>query len=200
MEAQCSRASCTDCRGAVRSESAAPPLRMTAAVHRQILGAVGSKEPEQGMLLGGDLADGIVRHVVFDDSARRTGATYSPDVVRLNALLSEWWGPSGIRLLGVVHSHPGRLGRPSEGDRKYAGAILHTNPHLDRLLLPILTFDPEPTIHGFVALREDGGVRLETTKLEILEEVLAKATEGAGQTSTPTPTSPRAIRAETFAR
>ncbi len=81
-------------------------LRMTESVHRQIMAAVGTKAPENGMVLGGDPTDGVVRHVVFDDSAERTGSTYSPDHVRLNRLLTEWWGPSGIRLLGFVHSHP----------------------------------------------------------------------------------------------
>ena len=82
------------------SDSVPQAMRMSAAVHRQIMGAVGTKAPENGMVLGGDPADGIVRHVVFDDGAERSGSTYSPDHVRLNSLLTDWWRPSGIRLLG----------------------------------------------------------------------------------------------------
>ena len=85
------------------NEAAPEALRMSAAVHRQIMGAIGTKLPENGMLLGGDPADFIVRHVVFDDGAERSGSTYSPDHVRLNSLLTDWWRPSGIRLLGFVH-------------------------------------------------------------------------------------------------
>ena len=84
-------------RGAGRSTRTSKPakpeppqvLRFTASAHRQVMGAIGTKMPENGMPLGGDPADGIVRHVVFDDGAERSGATYSPDHVRLNRLISD---------------------------------------------------------------------------------------------------------------
>ena len=157
----------------VHTPAGATSLRMTEAVHRQVMAAVGTKVPEQGMLLGGDPADGIVRHVVFDDGAERTGSTYSPDHVRLNRLLSEWWGPSGIRLLGFVHSHPGRFARPSGGDLNYARVILGSNPHLGQLLMPIVTVDPEPTLHPFIAVRSGEDVEVKPATLEVLNEVVA---------------------------
>jgi len=185
----------------VAQTQVAEPLRITRSAYRQIIGAVGSKPPENGMVLGGDPTDGIVRHVVYDDGAERTGVTYSPDVQRLNTLLREWWGPSSIKLLGFVHSHPGRLGRPSTGDQRYATAILKTNPHLDRLLIPILTFDPEPTVHGFVAVRTTNDVVIEPVPLEILDEVPVDAHGLGREAPAAAPLlSPRALRAETFRR
>jgi hypothetical protein len=188
----------------VAQMQAAEPLRITRSAYRQIIGAVGSKPPENGMVLGGDPADGIVRHVVYDDGAACTGVTYSPDFGRLNQLLAEWWKPSGIRLKGFVHSHPGRLGRPSTGDLRYAHAILEANPHLHRLLIPILTFDPDPTLHAFVAARTGDGVAAVSVELEILDEV----TVGAPIKPAPEPmpeamtaaVNQRATREETFRR
>jgi len=178
------------------------PMRMTRSVHRQILGTVGSKPPESGMVLGGDPAAGVVRDVVYDDTAMRTGVTYSPDVTRLNRVLAEWWDPSGIKLLGFVHSHPGRLGRPSSGDLEYAAVILKANPHLERLLIPILTFDPEPTLHPFVAVRTATGAAAVPVEMEILDEVLVGATdtETPATGSVPRVVNFREVREETFRR
>jgi len=184
-----------------RAPNEQPVVRMSASVHRQILGAIGTKAPENGMVLGGDPLDGIVRHVVFDDGAERTGSTYSPDHARLNSLLVDWWRPSGIRLLGFVHSHPGEFGRPSAGDLHYAEVILRANPQLKRLLLPIVTVLPEPAIHPFVAIRTQRGVTALPAALEILDEVLVSASvtpsPRAGGVTMP---SPRELREEMFRR
>lgn len=184
------------------SDSVPQAMRMSAAVHRQIMGAVGTKAPENGMVLGGDPADGIVRHVVFDDGAERSGSTYSPDHIRLNSLLTDWWRPSGIRLLGFVHSHPGQFARPSGGDLHYADVILTANPHLQRLLMPIVTVSPEPTIHPFVVLRTAGGVSVAPAVLEILDEVLVSALAKPSQLPAAAAEmfSPRQTREETFRR
>lgn len=188
-------------RSTVKAIEPSEPMRITASAHRQVMGAVGTKMPETGMPLGGDPADGIVRHVVFDDGAERSGGTYSPDHVRLNALLNDWWRPSGIRLLGFVHSHPGRFARPSGGDLKYAEAILEANPHLTRLLLPIVTVEPEPALHPFVVVRTLAGVEAKPAVLEVLDEVLVSPSKKAMVPTMATVTkSPRAVREETFRR
>lgn len=177
-------------------------IRITASAHRQIMGAIGTKAPENGMLLGGDSADGVVRHVVFDDGAERSGSAYSPDHVRLNALLTDWWRPAGIQLRGFAHSHPGQLARPSGGDVRYAEAILKANPHLKQLLMPIVTVTPEPAIHPFIVVRTTGGVAAVPATLEILDEILVSGSTKLSEVpaaSGATP-SPRAIREETFRR
>ena len=171
------------------AEDVPQTMRMSAAVHRQILGAIGTKAPENGMVLGGDPTDGVVRHVVFDDGAERSSTTYSPDHNRLNSLLTDWWLPSGIRLLGFVHSHPGEYARPSVGDLRYAEVILTANPHLKRLLMPIVTVLPEPVIHPFVVLRATEGVIAVPAVLDVLDEVLvpapAKLSQVAGTAANP---------------
>lgn len=173
-------------------------LQLTESVHRQIMAAVGTKAPENGMVLGGDPADGVVRHVVFDDSAERTGSTYSPDHVRLNRLLTEWWGPSGIRLLGFVHSHPGRFARPSGGDLDYARVIFGANRHLNRLLMPIVTVDPEPALHPFVVVRSGDEVEVKSATLEVLGEVLS--VPGVSPVAAPVVALSRSAREDTFRR
>ena len=183
---------------AAATSGGATTLQMTESVHRQIMAAVGTKSPENGMVLGGDPADGVVRHVVFDDSAERTGSTYSPDHVRLNRLLTEWWGPSGIRLLGFVHSHPGRFARPSGGDLHYARVILGANQHLDRLLMPIVTVEPEPALHPFVVVRSGDDVEVKSATLEVLGEVLAVPSEPTALAAVGTLS--RVAREETFRR
>lgn len=174
-------------------------MRITASAHRQIMGAVGTKPPENGMPLGGDPVDGVVRHVVFDDGAERSASTYSPDHVRLNRLLTEWWGPSGIRLLGFVHSHPGRFTQPSGGDLRYARVILQANPHLERLLMPIVTVEPEPALHPFIVVCTPDGVEARPAALEVLDEMLVSPLERAEAKPVANAT-PREIREETFRR
>lgn len=93
---------------------------------------------ETGGMLGGDPESGLVDHFHFDGMAHRTGSTYAPNCELLNRILREDWNPSGVRLLGFVHSHPQGCRRPSDGDRVYADRILAASPSLDRLLLPIV--------------------------------------------------------------
>lgn len=175
------------------------PIRVTLAVWRQWLGAVGSKEPEAGIILGGGESDDVVRHVIYDDTATCSGTTYTPDHERLGRLLREWWGPSQIRLKGVLHSHPGGCSHPSQGDLEYAKVFLQANDHLKRFLLPIMTVTPEPTVHPYVIVRSRRGVRAIRVELEILDEVLAaRGYETAATTLAPP--SPRLTRQETFQR
>ena len=190
-------------RDTAAAPAATAPTRLTASVYRQILGAVGGKPPENGMLLGGDPADGVVRHVVFDDGAERSGSTYSPDHVRLNRLLSDWWRPPSIRLLGFVHSHPGRFARPSGGDLHYARVILDANPHLERLLMPIVTVDPEPGCTRSSTFGRGGwGQAAEGGALDVLDEVLVTPSDKAMDVPQPAAVraTPRIVREETFQR
>jgi hypothetical protein len=115
-----------------------PPLKITSQVVSRIEATVGSMPAETGGMLGGDPESGVVSHFRFDGRARRSSTTYSPDYQLLNRVLSEEWNPSGVRLMGFVHSHPKGCRRPSGGDQVYAERILAAIPDLDRLLLPIV--------------------------------------------------------------
>ena len=124
-------------------------LRMTRDVYDAIRREIGNRHPEQGGMLGGDRDEGIIRSFHFDDSARRTGGTYTPDHVFLNRLLDEDWNPKGIRLMGFVHSHPGRFRHLSGGDRDYARRILLAVKDLKELILPIVIPVTEGSLFGY---------------------------------------------------
>ena len=139
-------------------------LLMSWEVMMQIELSIGDLSAEHGGVLGGSHAEGVVRAFHFDRSARRTGATYSPDTRSLRQLFAENWNPCGINMLGFVHSHPPGVSRPSGGDLIYAERILAANPFLTRLILPIIittvdtgTFELLP----YAAVRDrNGSVRV----------------------------------------
>lgn len=146
-------------------------LVMSRAVYDEIRHTVGRLPAEQGGLLGG--RNGMVTHFCFDRTAHRTGATYSPDHERLNRLLQEDWNLRGIRLQGFAHSHPRGIARPSGGDLVYARRILEHNPHLDRLLLPIVLTEPDTgrfELFPFVALRNGEEVKVVEVPLDLRDE------------------------------
>jgi proteasome lid subunit RPN8/RPN11 len=155
---------------AVRSDTHL--LRMTRAAYKTIEASVGSLPAETGGMLGGSRADGVVRHFHFDQQARRSGASYSPDVDVLNGLLRDQWNPEGINLLGFIHSHPPYLRKPSGGDLLYAQRILAHNPEMKQLLLPIAASEPDTgrfEIHPFAVVRDGDKVRAKHMALEVVE-------------------------------
>lgn len=162
----------TDHISANGSHDTLDAMAITESCLRQIEATVGSLKPENGMLLGGDRHDGVIRHVYFDRTAERSGVTYSPDVAAINAVLSEWWNPSKISKLGFVHSHPGSISQPSSGDLVYAEAILRSIPRLRRLALPIVTVEGGFAIHPYYVERTPHGVRWRKVSLRVLREEL----------------------------
>lgn len=152
-------------------------LCLTVDVLAAIRASVGSHSPETGGMLGGSREDYVVRHFHFDSTAQRNRATYSPDHMMLNRLLSQEWNPNGINFLGFIHSHPGGPPHPSRGDEIYAARILGAIPDLRYLLLPIVILEAQGggfKIHPFAALRDDkapDSVRICPLQLSILPNV-----------------------------
>jgi proteasome lid subunit RPN8/RPN11 len=147
------------------------PLYVTDTVLRRIGATVGAMRAEHGGMLGGRRIRGTITDYHFDAVALRTSATYTPTTSMLNALLRDEWNPSGIDLLGFVHSHPRGMWRPSAGDRVYAEQILAAIPGMDRLLLPIAESRPDTrrfVLHPFVARRARRGVSIERAPLVVL--------------------------------
>lgn len=145
---------------------------ISVAALRQIRENIGTRPAEQGGPLGGRRSEGVVTHFFFDRSARRTGATYSPDHELLNRLFREDWNPAGISLLGFVHSHPPGCMRPSAGDREYAERILRAIPKLSWLYLPIVMTEADTgrfEIIPYAAVRDHDGVRVERLNLEVVD-------------------------------
>lgn len=147
------------------------PIVLTDTVFNEVARTIGSMPAEQGGMFGGNRKVGTVTHYVFDDSARRTTATYSPDASRQNRLLRDAWNPNGIDLLGFVHSHPSACCQPSSGDAAYATRILAAIPAMDRLTLPIAQTVPDTAsfaLHSFVAVRSSGGVAVDGVPMIIV--------------------------------
>ena len=116
----------------------APVFRVTWKVLEAIATSIGTLPAETGGALGGDESGDEINRFHFDETARRSCATYSPDHKFLNQLFKKEWKPHDIRLKGFVHSHPGYNCRPSHGDEIYAERILMAIPDLEILWLPII--------------------------------------------------------------
>lgn len=154
------------------TRSVTRPLRMDRSVFESIRREIGLRRAEEGGPLGGSRESDIVTHFYFDGGARRSGASYSPDHLRLNKLFKEQWNPRDINMLGVVHSHPPGFRRPSWGDVIYAEEILKGIPELDRLQLPIVMTEPNTgsfELLPFVAYRTQHGIEVERVELIIPE-------------------------------
>lgn len=149
--------------------------RVTRIVARQIRATIGARPPEQGGMLGRD-PTGTITHFHFDQSAHRTGATYSPDTTTINQLLATNWNPANIRLAGFVHSHYQTMPAPSGGDRAYAKKILDANPDMEELLLPIVVTDPDRDgyeLRPYAAVRAKDGVQVQEVEFMFVDETVA---------------------------
>lgn len=116
----------------------AKSVRIAEPVLRAIRQTVGTYGPETGGVLGIDVMNGDVVAFDYDAAAQTTRTTYSPDVTRANKLLRQVWAPMNIKFGGFVHSHPGVLDVPSQGDEHYAAHILEAVKSIDSLLMPIV--------------------------------------------------------------
>lgn len=149
------------------------PIRISRSVMNAIRDTIGKRPSEYGGMLGGVRADGLVSRYHFDATARRNGAAYSPDCDILNRLLSEDWNPSGVNLLGFVHSHPVGVRRLSAGDMAYAEEILKGNPNIDRLLMLIVQSIPDTGAFeclAYAAVVSEHGLRVEDLQIELAQD------------------------------
>jgi proteasome lid subunit RPN8/RPN11 len=140
---------------APRHPSRADEVRISADAYRQVVSTVGRRTPESGGPLGGASDTGLLTSFFFDDEGSRTPVEYSPAVDRIRRIFREVWRPRGTRMRAYVHSHPGDMTWPSEGDRAYAAAILRSNEQLERLGLLIVTRPGSaPTVTAWLAERD----------------------------------------------
>ncbi len=115
-----------------------PVLSINWEVLSQIAETVGRFPAETGGAFGGAESDGITSSFHFDKSSQTSAVTYTPDHQHLNHIFKTEWNPNGIRLMGFVHSHPGRMSQPSRGDEVYAERILSAITDMKILWLPIV--------------------------------------------------------------
>ena len=160
-----------------KKSASTQPLRISRQVLAAIHETIGSHSAEHGGMLGGTYEDGIVTEYYFDQTARRSGAAYSPDTDSVNRLLKEEWNPRNVRLLGFVHSHPPGIRQLSSGDLKYAERILQNIPELDALLLPLVMSEVDTgrfEVLPFAVVRKPEGFLVEQWELLIVEDAVTK--------------------------
>jgi proteasome lid subunit RPN8/RPN11 len=165
-----------------------PVLRLTREVYNQIAATIGSLPAERGGALGYEEGDDVIRYFKFDEDSRNSGATYSPDHVKLNEMFRSDWNPRGIRLAGFVHSHPSGCMRPSRGDLDYSRRILAAIPDMPHLFLPIVQTEPDTgkfALFAFLVTRHRGEVIDRPVHLEIIDAVPADRDEKRRGTDVP---------------
>lgn len=115
---------------------------------------IGARTPETGGLLLGPVDRDVITHFHFDNTARCTGSTYTPDHVSLRKKMREDWLPNGVDMKGFAHSHPRKSDCLSMGDLSYITRLLKANKDMDRFVAPVI-LTHEFCIRVFVILRDD---------------------------------------------
>ncbi len=152
-------------------KSSPPLLILHWGVLEEVVKTIGTLPAETGGAIGGNGQGMEVSHYHFDEGSRTSAVTYSPDYKLLNHLFKTEWNPKGIRLRGFIHSHPGRMGRPSYGDEVYADRILKAIEDLDCLWLPIVNTVPDTgqfRLTAWAAYRSKRGVSVVRGKVQVV--------------------------------
>lgn len=154
-----------------------PPsaIRITRGVYDSYRQTIAKHPPETFAILGGRLDDYLVTEFRFCPPARDATGHFdaSPSHINvdpdfLNWIVDHEWRPNGKYLLGIWHSHPGSVSRPSigdpvskQGDVAFFSACLDHDDSPARnwhtFLAPITTFAADGTdaVHGWTLARGD---------------------------------------------
>ena len=95
--------------------------------------------PERGGALLGPVGQPLVTEFIFDPEARTSGMTFTPSRSLADRVRARESADQQIELKGMLHSHPGDMGRPSQGDHHAYEDSLEGAPWLGRLVAPIVT-------------------------------------------------------------
>jgi proteasome lid subunit RPN8/RPN11 len=147
-----------------------PPQRALLAmlldrkVYEEIKRTIGTFPAETGGLLLGSVEDFKVTEFIFDSAAykrQRWEAVWFPHTESLNKHV-DLMEKRGLAFLGVVHSHPRGVIRPSGPDKwaAWSNMTSENNPHLNAYLLPIVQSDADGhfEIHCYVAICHPEGL------------------------------------------
>lgn len=120
-------------------ESFVATFKISASAYKAIQSTLGRFPAETGGLLLGDPVTGLIEHFLFDAAARTSGTIYYPTVEFLNDEIPKYEA-KGIHAMGIAHSHPARLLRPSGPDLSaaYNNITSLFNTHLKTWHLPII--------------------------------------------------------------
>ncbi len=95
--------------------------------------------PERGGALLGPVGQPLVTEFIFDPEARTSGMTFTPSRALADRVRARESADQQIELKGILHSHPGDMSRPSQGDHYAYQDSLEGAPWLGRLVAPIVT-------------------------------------------------------------
>jgi proteasome lid subunit RPN8/RPN11 len=95
--------------------------------------------PERGGALLGPVGQPLVTEFIFDPEARTSGMTFTPSRALADRVRARESADQQIELKGILHSHPGDMSRPSQGDHYAYEDSLEGAPWLGRLVAPIVT-------------------------------------------------------------
>ena len=114
---------------------------ITSDVYEEIRRTIGCRKPEHGGILGS--SDGKhIDHFYFDKTADRSSASYTMDTKALNEVIHKW-NDNGVLLVGIIHSHPQGITRPSYGDMETAKHIIETLDVKGKFFTPIVQVSPK---------------------------------------------------------
>jgi proteasome lid subunit RPN8/RPN11 len=109
------------------------------SVLEQIEEHVARFPPERGGALLGPVGQPLVTEFIFDPEARTSGVTFTPSRSLADRVRARESADQQIELKGILHSHPGNMSRPSQGDHHAYEDSLDGAPWLGRLVAPIVT-------------------------------------------------------------
>jgi proteasome lid subunit RPN8/RPN11 len=131
-------------------------MRITRQAYNEIHSSIWSEKAETWWMLLSKNNSGIIDGFIFDTNTANTWSQYSPDVNFLNAQLSIAEA-RGFAFVGIVHSHPHGIIRPSSPDIAASIKNMRTNPHIVEYLLPIVQSEPTSgkfELHPYVVTRQ----------------------------------------------
>lgn len=140
-------------------------MHQTVSITDEALGAMTdwltTRTPEAGGLLFGLRGTSIITRFEADRAGIVSGASYFPSR-QISRTVRQIEKEGVLQMMGVAHSHPGRLTDPSGPDRDAFALALRENPHLACFFAPIITLNhapgPQPEMSSTVLL--EGGHRL----------------------------------------
>lgn len=106
-------------------EAARPVMKMTQAAYSLVMSDLSSDrfyEEEGGILFGPSDTQDLVTHYVKDRHGRSSAASFTVDHKTLNKSIKHR-KPASLSCIGIIHSHPHGITRPSGGDIAYLSQL-----------------------------------------------------------------------------
>lgn len=152
-------------------------VKLTRHAFERLRRTVGKLPCERGGIFVSRRGPFFVEDFLFDDASDKAQSVYYPNADYLNSLLERDYEPHGYRFVGVGHSHPAGVWRPSGdtnwGDVKAArnNLLAESNADLPGLFIPIIESKAVTGrfwLHAFIMLREDMQIR--RARVEVVDE------------------------------